>query len=114
MRGARPRGSFIEDRGLARSPDGTVGGRYGFRHALYRDVLSRRLGPGRRARLHLVIGARKAAGYGEHTDDIAAELAAHFEQGQDPARAAHYHREAAEKALRRRAYAEALAHADRG
>ena len=32
------RGQFIEDRGLARWPDGTVSGRYAFRHALYRDV----------------------------------------------------------------------------
>src|SRR5262249_24503563 len=28
-------GQFLEDRGLAAWPDGTVSGRYGFRHALY-------------------------------------------------------------------------------
>ena len=41
--GLAQRGQFIEDRGLAAWPDGTVSGRYGFRHALYQEVLYRRL-----------------------------------------------------------------------
>ena len=43
-------GQFLEDRGLVEWPDGTVSGRYGFRHALYQEVVYQRLGAGRRAR----------------------------------------------------------------
>jgi predicted ATPase len=40
------RGPFLEEQGLETWPDGTVSGRYGFRHALYQDVLYQRLGSG--------------------------------------------------------------------
>jgi DNA-binding winged helix-turn-helix (wHTH) protein/predicted ATPase len=112
--GLARQGQFLEDRGLARWPDGTVGGRYAFRHALHQEVLYARLGPGQRARLHMAIGGRKAAGYGGAAGDIAAELARHFAEGRDVSQAVHYHRAAAEKALRRHAYTEVLAHVDKG
>jgi DNA-binding winged helix-turn-helix (wHTH) protein len=50
------RGQFIEDRGVTQLPDGTVDGCYRFRHALYRDALEERLGPGQRARLRAPSG----------------------------------------------------------
>ena len=56
--GPAQRGQFIEDRGLAAWPDGTVSGRYSFRHALYQEVLYGRLGSGRRMRCHRAIGMR--------------------------------------------------------
>ena len=62
--GLAQRGQFIEDRGLAAWPDGTVSGRYGFRHALYQEVLYGRLGSGRRMRCHRAIGTRLEAAYG--------------------------------------------------
>ncbi len=44
-------------------PDGTVDGCYRFRHALYRDALVARLGPGQRARLRAAIVARKPTAF---------------------------------------------------
>jgi DNA-binding winged helix-turn-helix (wHTH) protein/predicted ATPase len=107
-------GQFIEDRGLATWPDGTVSGRYAFRHALYRDVLSQRLGSRQRARMHLDIGAREAAAFGERCTEIAAELALHFELGQDFSRAVDHRQQAGDKALQGSANAEAVEHFERG
>jgi len=106
-------GQFIEDRGLSVWPDGTVGGCYGFRHALYLDVLRARMGAGQRARLQLVIGECKAAGYGREATKIAAELALHFEEGGDVRRAMLYHDQAARNALWRGAQQEAIAHLEK-
>jgi hypothetical protein len=66
------RGQFIADLGLAEWPDGTVSGRYGFRHALYREVLYRRIDSGRRVRLHRALGVRLEAGYGAQASQLAA------------------------------------------
>ena len=108
------RGQFIEDRGVARWPDGTVGGRYAFRHALYQDVLYERLGPGQRARLHAAIGQRLEAGYGERAPELAVELATHFERGEDTVRAIAYRHQAAQRAMRRHAPGEAISHVAAG
>ena len=40
------REQFLEERELETWPDGMVSGRYGFRHALYQEVLYKRLGSG--------------------------------------------------------------------
>ena len=115
MKGLAQRGQFIEDRGLAAWPDGTVSGRYRFRHALYQEVLYERLGSGRRMRCHRAIGARLEAGYGAQAAQIAATLAMHFERGRRPRRAVQYRQQAAaENALRRHAYPEAIATSPRG
>jgi DNA-binding winged helix-turn-helix (wHTH) protein/predicted ATPase len=95
-------------------PDGTVAGRYRFRHALYQEVLYLRLPVGRRVELHRRIGEREEAAYGERRGEIAAELAMHFERGRDYQRAAQYHQLAAETAIRRSAHAEAVAHSKAG
>jgi len=108
------RGQFIEERELATWPDGTVSGRYGFRHALYQEVVYKRIGTERRARLHRLIGAREEAGYKERTGEIAAALALHFERGRDSDRAIQYHQQAGENALRRNAYQEAAVHCTTG
>lgn len=105
---------FIEPRGLEKWHDGTVCGRYGFRHDLYRYALYNRLGSARRVGLHALIAERLLIAYGAHSADIAAALALHFEMAQDMWRAARYRHEAGEKALRRYAHSEALVHADKG
>lgn len=105
---------FVEARGLAQWSDGTVSGRYAFRHDLYRETLYRRLGAARRAQWHGRIGERLALAHGSRAGEIAAELAMHFEHAKDARRAARYCREAAETALHRFAYNEALAHVDKG
>jgi predicted ATPase/DNA-binding winged helix-turn-helix (wHTH) protein len=101
-------GQFIEDLGLAEWPDGTVSGRYGFRHALYQEVLYRRIGSARRVRWHRAIGARLEVGYGAQASQLAAALAVHFEQGRDHARAVDYLRQAAADGIQRATYPEAL------
>jgi predicted ATPase len=81
---------------------------------LYRDVLYARLGMAQRRRLHVLVGEHLEARYGVWTREIAGELAIHFERGQDTWRAVQYQQYAAEQALCRHAYTEALAHGNRG
>jgi predicted ATPase/DNA-binding winged helix-turn-helix (wHTH) protein len=108
------RGMFLRARGAAEWPDGTVAGRYGFIHALYRNVLYARISIGHRVGLHLRIGARLERAHGSHAADIAGELAMHFEQGRDFERAIRHRRQAADTALRQHGYREAVNHATRG
>jgi predicted ATPase/DNA-binding winged helix-turn-helix (wHTH) protein len=108
------RRQFLLASGVAEWPDGTVADCYQFRHALYQQVVYDRLPAGRRRELHHAIGLREEAGYGAQAAEHAAELAEHFERGRDEARAVHYHQLAAETALRRWAYQEAVGHLTRG
>ena len=107
-------GHFLSPAGVSEWPDGTLAGRYRFRHSLYQDVLSERLTPGQRLRLHRRIGERKEAGYGEQVGEIASELATHFEEGRDYTRAVSYLQQAAENARRRWAYHESVRHLTKG
>jgi predicted ATPase len=108
------RGQFLDERGLETWPDGTVSGRYGFRHALYQDVLYQRLGRGWQARLHRQIGEWQERAYGERAREVAAELAVHFERGRDYQRAVRYLQQAAENAARRQAHHEVIALVTKG
>ncbi len=88
--------------------------RQGFVHALYQNVLYGRLPASRRVQLHRRIGERGEEVYGERAKEIAGELAMHFERGRDYKRAAKYLQQAADNAIRRFAYQEAVALARRG
>src|SRR5262245_9871041 len=112
--GLARRGQFIEDRGLAAWPDGTVSGLYGFRHTLYQEILYRRIGSGRRMRCHRAIGMRLEEAHGAQVSQIAATLAVHFERGRDHGRAVRYRQRAADTALGRYAYQEAMDHLAQG
>src|SRR5215468_1798966 len=103
-------GQFVQAGGLVAWPDGTVGGSYQFRHALYQQVVYDRLPVGQRVRLHQRLGLRVEAGYGERVQEVAAELARHFAQGRDYARVVAYLRQAGERALMRSACREAMAY----
>jgi predicted ATPase/DNA-binding winged helix-turn-helix (wHTH) protein len=103
-------GQFLEERGLAEWPDGTVSGRYAFRHTLYQEVVYQRLGAGRRARVHRLIGGSEEAGYGARAGERAAALAMHFARGRDAQRAVPYLQQAATNALRHHAHREAIDH----
>lgn len=105
---------FLQPAGSVGRMAGPVAARYKFIHALYQEVLYSRMTPGRRARLHQQIGEREEIDYGERIGDIAAELAMHFERGQDYERAVRYHYLAGENALRRSAYQEAITHLRKG
>ena len=92
-------------------PNGTVTSRYRFRHALFHDVIYRRVSAGRRVRLHRALGETLAGAFGAASGSIAAELAVHFERGGNVPRAIEYLETAARNAIRRWAYAEARGHA---
>lgn len=64
--------------------------------------------PPRRVQLHKRIGARLEAAYGQETGEIAAALAVHFVQGRNPAKAVAYLTQAANTAIRRFGYQEAI------
>ena len=99
---------FIEDTGVTAWPDGTRGGSYRFRHALYQQVLYDELGSTRRGQLHRRIGARLQAAYGVQAGEIAAQLAVHFERGGEIRPAVHYWQQVADTAARRHAHHEAI------
>ena len=105
---------FLRVKGTADWPDGTRATRYGFLHALYQEVLYDRMSASRRTRLHQQIGERIEAAYGARAEEIVTELALHFERGRDYPRAVLYHRRAAEQAIRRSAYPEAIHHLRKG
>ncbi len=107
-------GRFLRAAGTAEWPDGTVSGRYEFLHALYQEVLYRRLPESARIRAHQRLGARVERAFGERTAEVAGELAMHCERGRDLQRAVRFRGEAAKTALRRHAYREAIEHLQRG
>lgn len=93
-------------------PDGAIGGRYVFRHSLYREVLYEGLAPATRRDLHLRIGRRLESGFTGREGEIEGELALHFERGGDDARAIDYLERAARRALARAAFREASGNID--
>ena len=101
-------GEFIQGCGVHVLPDGQISAKYGFVHALYRNVLYERSFPSKRAELHRRIGEQGEVVYGVHAREIAAELAMHFERGHDPRRAAKHLQKAADNAMRRFAFQEAI------
>jgi DNA-binding winged helix-turn-helix (wHTH) protein/predicted ATPase len=108
------RGQFVQARGTADWPDGTVTASYGFRHALYRELVYDRVPASRRVRWHRQIGARLEAGYGARAPELAAELAEHFVRGRNAEQAVQYLQLAGAQAVQRSAHREALQHLTRG
>jgi predicted ATPase len=102
------RQQFLRPAGIAEWPDGTRTARYGFRHAVYQHLWHEQVGVERRQQWHLRIGKRLEAAYGEQAQEIATELAMHFEQGRDYRRAVRYLQQAGENAVRRSAHQEAI------
>jgi tetratricopeptide (TPR) repeat protein len=102
------REQFLCVQGTAEWPDGAVATQYGFRHALYQEVLYDRIPASRRQHLHQRIGEREEQAYGKQTREIAAELAVHFERGRDYQRAIHYLQQADQNAMQRSAHQEAI------
>jgi DNA-binding winged helix-turn-helix (wHTH) protein/tetratricopeptide (TPR) repeat protein len=102
-------GQFLEARGHATWPDGTVTAWYGFRHALYRDVVVQRVPAGRRTRWHARIGTRLAHGFGEGAGAMAAAVAWHCVQGRLWSQAVPYLRQAGHQAAGRGGYQDAVA-----
>ena len=100
-------------------PDGSGSPRYEFVHGLYREVLYQRQSPRQRTKLHRSIGERLETLLlqpSSHVgvDDIAAELAHHFEQGMEWAKAIRYTRLASDVAVKRFSPKEAMLILDHG
>src|SRR5499426_817354 len=83
-------------------------------HWLYVNTLYDRISAARRVRLHHEMAKRGEIIFGERAKEIASELAMHFERGRDYSRAAKYLQKAADNAIRRFAYREAVGLARRG
>lgn len=105
---------FIQDAGVQLLPNGEAVTKYSFIHDLYRTGLYETVSASRRVRLHRRLGDELEAIYGEHSKEIAGELAMNFELGRDFGRGAKYLQQAADKAIRRFAYREAVALSRRG
>jgi predicted ATPase/DNA-binding winged helix-turn-helix (wHTH) protein len=101
---------LVQARGTDEWPDRTITVRYGFVHALYREVIYAKITPSRRVQSHQRIGERLEQGYAAVTGEIAAQLALHFEQARDYSRTIRYLQQAAETAARRSAHQEGIAH----
>ena len=108
------RHQFLSPAWLVELPDGTVTQRHRFIHVLYRDVPYRSMAAMRRSQIHHRIAERGIAIYGDRVNEIAAELAMHFEQSRDWPRALEYLLHAAENATARSAHHEAVDLANRG
>ena len=104
---------IISPAGSVEFPDGTVSACYEFVHALYRQVCSQRIVPGRRAQLHRRLGEWAEANW-DRLDEAATVMAVHFEEAGDWLRAIKYLQLAAQTAGRRfepQQAADILAHA---
>ena len=106
--------SFLQRTGEGDWPDGTVATGFRFRHQLFWEAIYQRMTVTRRATLHQRVGERTESAYGNRSQEISAELARHFEQAHDFARALKYREQAAQMALHRCASREALNHLTAG
>jgi predicted ATPase/DNA-binding winged helix-turn-helix (wHTH) protein len=107
------RRQFIQDCGV-QELNGHAVARYGFIHALYQNVLYESVSASRRVQLHRRIGEEGEQLYGDRAKEVAAELAMHFERAANYKQAAKYLQQAADNAIRRFAYREAVALSRRG
>ncbi len=103
------RQQFLRSLGPREFPCGTSAIEYEFRHALYREVVYRRLNPDQRIVLHRRL-AEGLESLGSPVEfDMAAQIALHFEEGHDCERAVRYLLLAAQKSSGRYAHQEAIA-----
>jgi tetratricopeptide (TPR) repeat protein len=106
-------GRVVVAAGVADWPNGAVSGSYAFQHALYQEVLYRRLAPARRVDTHRRVGESLERGYGARAPEVASVLALHFELGHDIPKAMRYLGLAAESSARRFSTREAVSYLSR-
>jgi DNA-binding SARP family transcriptional activator len=87
---------------------------YRFRHHLFQHYLHHSLDPMERAYLHEAVGNTLEALYGEQTEQVAVQLAHHFEQAGLMAKALTYLLQAGRQASRLSANEEAIVHLTKG
>jgi DNA-binding winged helix-turn-helix (wHTH) protein/tetratricopeptide (TPR) repeat protein len=106
--GLSERLQFIQAAGIHDLADGQVSAHYDFRHSLYREVLYRRLSEATRSKLHLLLAQKLKAFCDPGEQELANELALHFEGGHDYQQAIRYLILAAENAAGRFAYRDSI------
>jgi tetratricopeptide (TPR) repeat protein len=87
---------------------------YRFVHNLFQKYLYNSLGKAERAYLHRDMGEAIEALFAGQAEEMAAQLARHFEEGSIPAKAAAYRLQAGNRAHRMSAHQEAAGHLRRG
>jgi DNA-binding winged helix-turn-helix (wHTH) protein len=104
---------FLKYEGTESWPDGTIQSRYSFGHSLFQHAaLARSTSASARAQ-HRKIAERLEAGHAPRTEEIATELAAHFDRAQMPTKAARYHIAAGDRAGHSYGLLEAVGHYER-
>src|SRR5262249_7914646 len=99
---------FIKRSGFKEQANGEISAHYEFRHSLYREVLYRRLSEGARSKLHLLLAQRLKSFCDPCEQELATELAVHFEGGRDYEQAIRHLILASENAAARFAYQHSL------
>jgi DNA-binding winged helix-turn-helix (wHTH) protein/tetratricopeptide (TPR) repeat protein len=99
---------FIKCSGIKEQVNGEISAHYDFRHSLYREVLYGRLSEGARSRLHLLLAQRLKSFCDPCEQELATELALHFEGGRDYQQAVNYLLVAADNAVGRFAYRDCI------
>jgi len=104
------RQQFIKSTGIEELLNGSDSAHYEFGHSLYRQVIYRGLSDVSRVRLHRVLAERlqSLVAPGKQEQELASELALHFERGHDYERAIRFLILAADHVARRFAYREAI------
>jgi DNA-binding winged helix-turn-helix (wHTH) protein/tetratricopeptide (TPR) repeat protein len=106
--GLAERHQFIKASGVQELANGQISAHYDFRHSIYREVLYRRLSEVNRAKLHLLLAQRLKASCDTCEQELATELAVHFEGGHDYEQAIRYLILASENAASRFAYRDSI------
>ena len=99
---------FIKAAGIHELANGQISAHYEFRHSLYREVLYRRLSEASRSKLHRLVAQKLKAVCEPCEQELATELALHFEEGHEYEEAIRYLKVAAENAAGRFAYRDAI------
>lgn len=105
---------FLEPAGCRSLSGGLRMTCFRFIHAMYQSVCYQLLTEDQRMRMHRAIGRYSERVYGKQSEDMAAKMAMHFDQGGDAGRAIQHYQKAADIANSRFAGREALALAMRG
>jgi predicted ATPase len=102
------RSCFVHRAGHDELPDGTRSDFYAFAHVLYREVLYQKQPASRRAKGHTRIAERLGELFAGREDNVAREMAMHYEAAGNWKRAITALRTAARHAHQRQAYSEAV------
>ena len=106
--GLAERQQFIKFAGVHELANGQISAHYDFQHSFYREVLYRRLSEVSRSRLHLLLAKRLQVFCDPCEQELATELAMHFEGGHDYEQAIRYLILAAENATRLFSYRDSI------